>query len=101
MRPEPVKITLGDKEFTIKPLTLRQIREIDKILRNLDITEIEKTSEILRVGLSRDYPEDAKNLEDLEIPMVDLGPICRQILTVGGMTVVEGGNGQPVPTPGT
>lgn len=101
MRPEPVKITIGDKDFTIKPLTLRQIREIDKTLRNLDISEIEKTSEILRIGLSRDYPEVAANMDDLEIPMVDLGPICRQILTVGGMTVVEAGNGQPVPIPGT
>jgi len=101
MRPEPVTIKLGEMTFIIRPLTLRQIRGIDKILRNIDLTEIEKTFMIIQMGLSRDFPDTARDMEDLEIPMMDLGPACHSILMVGGMTVVEEGNDQKRQTSGT
>jgi hypothetical protein len=92
MRPAPIKITLGDKDFTIRPLTLGQIQEIDLLLKDKNISEVMKTIQIIRVALSRDNPTDAENILEMEIPMNELGPTVFQLLKIGGMVAkdVEG-----------
>lgn len=100
MRPEPIKISLGGEEFTIRPLTLRQIRKIDEVLKNAEMAELDKIVTVIGIGLSRDYSEAAGNLDDMEVQMMDLGPILEKILRVGGMTPVDQGKGLQNPLPG-
>lgn len=92
MRPSPIELELGDKKFTIRPLTLGQIQEIDAYLKDTAMSEILKTIHIIRIALSRDYTNDADNIMEMELPMNELGPKVFQILQIGGMVMkdVEG-----------
>ena len=102
MRPTPIKISLSDKEFTIKPLTLGQIRKIENSLRDPDLAEIDKSFNVIQIALERDYPEDSANLLNFELSMSEVGPMVKDILTVGGMIMVEAGEMQaPQLTTGT
>ena len=86
MRPAPIKITLEDQEYTIRPLTLGQLQEIDALLKD-NLPEVMKSIQIIRVALSRDHKEVADRILELEIPMRDIGPIVFKLLTIGGMVM--------------
>jgi hypothetical protein len=69
MRPDPITVTLGDLDFTIRPLTLGQVRKVEEIL--LDPARaargnIPVAMDIVAVALRRDYQEEASNIDDLE-----------------------------------
>lgn len=99
MRPDPVTITI-DKDYIVRPLTLRQLREVDEILRNAKgRPQLDITTDVLRAGLSRDYPEVAASLDDLEISMSDLGDYFTKILKVGGIVMETKTPGESVPVP--
>ena len=99
MRPDPITITAGDKSFTIRPLTLGQIRAIDSILHSGE-PQLDQSIGIVRAALARDYPDT--DPKDLEIALADLGTIVDSILRVGGMIVdVKPGELQEVPQTGT
>jgi len=101
MRPDPVVLIIENVEYLIRPLTLRQVREVDKILRDTSLGEVDKILEIVRIALSRDHAERAASLYDAEVSLVDLGPMCELVLKVGGMVVTTGGNEAQIRIPGT
>ena len=92
MRPDPIVVICGDRSFTIRPLTLQQIRGIDSLLKDSSVSELGKSIGILSTALSRDHADVV--VDDLEIGLADLGPIIQSILTVGGMVVVTDVSGK-------
>jgi len=121
MRPEPYTLVSGDQSFIIRPLTLKQVREITRILmrpqydgnapvvvpneplpsdyRLPDYMEIDRSTDIIMTALGRDYPTIKS--EDIEIGVQDIPVICKAILILGGMAVTEVKNPQEVPSTGT
>lgn len=89
MRPEPITIEFYDEKFVVRPLTLGQIRKLDKLLRDpaLVSENLERSIQIIAIALERDHPEvAAKFMEgDFEAPMAPLGPVTQEILRIGGM----------------
>lgn len=99
MRPDPVKIELGDKEFTIRPLTLGQLRDVDSFIRrgrvgSEDYNQMDQSLDILQAALKRDYPEDAAKILDLEVGMLEIGALVQKVLRVGGMIPDEAPAGE-------
>lgn len=88
MRPEPIKITLSDKDYTIRPLTLGQIRKIDNLMLSHEMRQLEKSIAIIAIALERDYAAIAADIENQEHSMIELGSAVASVLTVGGMIAV-------------
>ncbi len=103
MRPEPVKITLGEKEFIIRPLTLRQVQEIEPIiLAGAPEAKGNVTAAIaiVAIALRRDHAEAAAALGDVEATAPEIGAAMATILRLGGFLPVEDGPGE-APAAGT
>jgi len=93
MRPESKKITLGSSEFTINPLTLRQLQailpitdEINELNKDNKVTTtimIEEAIKVIKIALGRDYHEVA--VDDLEMTPADINKAFRIILVQGGL----------------
>jgi hypothetical protein len=95
MRPEPIKITLSDKDYTIRPLTLGQIRKIDELMLRLEMRQVGKSIAIIAIALERDYAATAADIENQEHSMMELGSAVASILTVGGMIAVSSSGESP------
>ncbi|WP_050764093.1 hypothetical protein [Beijerinckia indica] len=79
------QITLGHKVWTIRPLTLKQVQAIEPVLLAGDGKGVVGTAlAILRVALSRDFPEDANCLEDFETTTDEISLAMGDILQLGG-----------------
>lgn len=105
--PETIKITLGDKSYDIRRLTLRQLRELQigsvKAVRQPeDLAERVMFSyasdlAIIVTALSRDYPDiTAEGLLDLETTKAEVGAAALEILKFSGL-VPSGEEKAPVP----
>ncbi|MGP0057836.1 MAG: hypothetical protein ACLPID_00905 [Beijerinckiaceae bacterium] len=87
MRPRPVTIKLGEAQWQVRPLTLRQVQEIEPLL--LADPQAAKGSvaaaiQIVSIALNRDHPDAAANLPDLEASARDLSAAMVSILELGG-----------------
>ncbi len=83
MRAKPITIALGDKEWSIRPLTLGQVEDIEPILVGGGNTTHLSIS-ILQIALRRDHKEDSDNIRDLESTTDQLAVALRDILRLGG-----------------
>ncbi len=87
MRPTPEMIRLGAHEWLVRPLTLRQVEEIEPILIP-DATHakgnVASAIAIVSIALRRDYPDAAASLADIEATAQEIGAAMATVLRLGG-----------------
>jgi len=83
MRPDPQMITLGEMSFSIRPLTLKQVRAIERVMSSSE-SSIGLSIEIIRIGLDRDHAEAAAQIDDIEASGGDAAQAMAVILRLGG-----------------
>jgi hypothetical protein len=97
MRPEPVDITLGGETFEIRPLTLRQTRDIEIVTARGDYaTQTDRLVAILDVVLRRDHADrlPADGAIDMEVMPSELQAAAVAIKTLAGMRDVPAGEAE-------
>ncbi len=88
MRHPPVTITLGDRSWSIRPLTLRQIQALEPIVVGA-VGGITYNIEIIGVALSRDFPGDIEGLLDVEASAIETREAAAAILRIAGYLPAE------------
>lgn len=81
MRPDPITVEAGGVQYTVQPLTLRQVRLIEKLLRGTPDSETDRAIEIIKVGLE-EYPSVAD--DSMIISFSDIDSIASTVLQMGG-----------------
>jgi len=87
MRLQSEKIRLGSFEWMVRPLTLRQVQEIEPILlgvSNGGKGNIGAALAIVGIALRRDNPEDEARLLDIEATAPEIGVAMSVVLQLGG-----------------
>ncbi|MCI0468397.1 MAG: hypothetical protein L0Y57_15575 [Beijerinckiaceae bacterium] len=99
MGPRPETIRLGAHEWLVRPLTLRQVQEIEPILMQSGSEtqgSIAAAMAIAAIALKRDHAEAAASLGDIEATAPEIGAAMATILRLGGfIEQVPGGGGAP------
>lgn len=87
MRPSPRAIVIGEHSFTVRPLTLRQVQEIEPILMasgNAATGNVAAAMAIVAIALRRDHADVAAALDDIEATAPEIGAAMAAILRLGG-----------------
>ncbi|MHB8885810.1 MAG: hypothetical protein ACYC5H_12185 [Methylovirgula sp.] len=87
MRPQPITLRLGTQEWRVRPLTLKQIQEIEPLLLTADQSagrSIATAIAIIAVALTRDHPEAAQRLDEIEASAQEVGAAMSAVLQLGG-----------------
>ena len=87
MRPRPETIRLGGREWPVRPLTLRQVQEIEPILMsNAAETKgnVAAALAIVAIALGRDHADAAASLGDIEATAPEIGAAMATVLRLGG-----------------
>ncbi|WP_395664653.1 hypothetical protein [Methylocella sp.] len=88
MRPSARSIVLGGRTFTVRPLTLRQVQEIEPILLGASGGEtgghVAAALAILVVALRRDDPQAAETLGEIEATAPEAAAAMEVVLRLGG-----------------
>ncbi len=90
MRPQSIMIRLGETEWRVRPLTLRQVQEIEPLL--LAESEgkpgtVAKAVQILAIALGSDHPEAAASLCDVEASVREISAAMADVLRLGGFII--------------
>lgn len=86
---EPTTITLGGKSFTVRPLTMRQLRIVfpafAKVGGALGPESVDAAVTIILAGISRDAPDmTTDTVLDLEAPVPAIIAAVRTIAEISG-----------------
>lgn len=87
MRPVPETIRLGSHEWQVRPLTLRQVQEIEPILVASAAEakgNVAAAIAIVAVALRRDHPDAAASLGDIEATASEISAAMATVLRLGG-----------------
>jgi hypothetical protein len=85
MAPRSETIRLGAREWPVRPLTLRQVQEIEPILMASETKgNVAAAMAIVAIALSRDHAEAAASLADVEATAAEIGFAMAAILRLGG-----------------
>lgn len=87
MRMRPENIKLGEHEWTIRPLTLSQVQEIEPILLTAApeaVGNVTAAIAIVAIALRRDHAGTAAALGDIEATAPEVGAAMAAILRLGG-----------------
>jgi hypothetical protein len=87
MRLHPEVIRLGSYEWVVRPLTLRQVQEIEPILMDGAVGvkgNFGSALAIVGIALRRDDPDDAARLWDIEATAPEIGAAMGAVLRLGG-----------------
>ena len=98
MRMGPRTITLGEREWRIRPLTLAQVQAIEPLLSQAGTGTVAAAVAILRVALARDHAEAAATLEEVEAGAPAIAAAMTAVLRLGGFLPgedVPSGEAQP------
>lgn len=98
MRVQPETIELGGHEWVIRPLTLRQVQEIEPILMESALGgkgNVGSAMEIVAIALRRDHPEVAAKLADVEATAPEVGAAMSAVLRLGGFIQAEASGDTP------
>ncbi|ACK51961.1 conserved hypothetical protein [Methylocella silvestris BL2] len=94
MRPTSETIRLGAREWSIRPLTLRQVQEIEPILMagaSESKSNVSAAMAIVSIALQRDNAEAASALDDVEATAPEIAAAMAAVLRLGGfLPAVEG-----------
>jgi hypothetical protein len=91
MRPSPEIIRLGAQEWLVRPLTLRQVEEIEPILVPNPAEprgNVASAMAIVAVALKRDYPDAAASLAEVEATAQEISAAMAKVLRLGGFIEV-------------
>jgi len=94
----PQTISLGAQDWLVRPLTLAQVREIDPILManaSEGAGTVAAAIAIVAIALSRDHPQAAQNLAEIEASAQEIGAAMAAVLRLGGFIPQEAGDGPP------
>lgn len=97
MRPQPITVRLGNAEWRVRPLTLKQVQEIEPLLHGSEQSagrSIATAIEIIAVALMRDHPEAAESLREIEADAQEIGTAMSDILRLGGF-IARGDDTEP------
>jgi hypothetical protein len=87
MRPLPEMIRLGAHEWLVRPLTLRQVQEIEPILLS-SATEtrgnVAAAIAIVAIALRRDHADAVPSLGEIEATAPEIGAAMATVLRLGG-----------------
>jgi hypothetical protein len=94
--PGMITLRFGNKEFFVRPLTLRQLRDIGVGLAsqagpaNGGAVDAERAAydgmiDVVKAALARDYPEEAEKILDFEVDWPTLTSAHRDILRLSGL----------------
>lgn len=94
MRPDDYMMPINGERVKIRPLSLGQVRRLEKLLKSMSLDGgqnigADEAIEVLKIALDRDHKELAANIEDQEIPLVDLPEVILSILKLGGLVKGE------------
>jgi hypothetical protein len=87
MRLAPELIRLGAHEWLVRPLTLRQVEEIEPILvpsPSETRGNVASAIAIVAIALKRDHPDAAASLADVEATAQEIGAAMAKVLRLGG-----------------
>ena len=87
MRPQPIMLRLGAQEWRVRPLTLKQIQEIEPLLLTSDQDashSIATAIKIISVALMRDHPTVAGSLDEIEASAQEVASAMSAVLQLGG-----------------
>ncbi|VFU10254.1 conserved hypothetical protein [Methylocella tundrae] len=87
MRMRTEMIRLGEREWPIRPLTLRQVQEIEPVLMaNASEAKgnVAAAMAIVAIALRRDHAEAAASLGDVEATSPEIAAAMAAILRLGG-----------------
>jgi hypothetical protein len=97
MRPLSETIRLGAREWSLRPLTLRQVQEIEPILMAgaLEASgNVAAAMAIVAIALRRDHAEAADQLAEVEATAPEIGAAMAAVLRLGGfLNASMGGDG--------
>jgi len=99
MRPSPEVIRLGAQEWLVRPLTLRQVEEIEPILvpnASQPRGNVAAAIAIVAIALKRDHPDAAAALGDIEATAQEIGAAMAKVLRLGGF-IEPPKDGDPLP----
>lgn len=104
MRPSPIAITLAGEDYKIRPLTLRQLQEIEAAFQRPRETfgaGFELICLVISAALSRDYPDAAALAASMELEALDheLPPAYAAILELGGFKLAATPGEAPAAVP--
>lgn len=87
MRPQPIMLRLGAQEWRVRPLTLRQVQEIEPWLLAPDQSaghSIATAVKIIAIALMRDHQEAADKLDEIEASAQEIAAAMGEVLRLGG-----------------
>jgi hypothetical protein len=94
MRPQPITLQLGAEEWRVRPLTLAQVQRIEPLLADQKGGTIAAAIEIVAIALSRDHPEAAQKLGQIEATTKEIGAAMADVLRLGGFIATENASGE-------
>jgi hypothetical protein len=98
MRLQPEAIKLGVHQWVVRPLTLRQVQEIEPYLLDGALGgngSIGAAMGIVTIALRRDHAEAAAQLSDIEATAPEIGVAVATILRLGGFIQAQACGDQP------
>lgn len=95
-------IRLGAKSWTLRPLTCRQVEQIETlVLQASTANNMTRSMQVIAAALSRDHSEDAAGLWDVEATRKEIDAASAAILRMGGWIERESAAGEAeAPTTG-
>lgn len=87
MRPTPEMIRLGEYQWQVRPLTLRQVQEIEPLLMPGAAEtkgNVAVAMAIVSIALGRDHADAATSLSDIEATAPEIGAAMATVLRLGG-----------------
>jgi len=87
MRLRAETIVLGSREWVVRPLTLRQVQEIEPILMDSALAakgNVSAALAIVAIGLRRDDPDAVAGLLDIEATASEIAVAMASVLRLGG-----------------
>src|SRR5450631_1749922 len=87
MRPTAETIQLGECQWLVRPLTLRQVQEIEPLLMSGAAeakSNVAAAMAMVAIALGRDHADAATTLGDIEATAPEIGAAMATVLRLGG-----------------
>jgi hypothetical protein len=93
----PANIELGDRVFSIRPLTIRQVQAIEPILLQGGAGNIATALAIIEIALRRDHSAVVADFENVEASAKEIGIAAGIVLRLGGFIEGDPQPGEAMP----
>jgi len=93
----PITITLGGRDFEIRPLVFRQVKAAETILNDARLgvlTEIEASGRVVKIALERDHADDAARFDDLEMTGGEVVDAAMALIVFAGFRMKDAAPGE-------